>query len=343
MKNAMYMLVVLAAIPCQARTITVDDDNPADFNNIQAAIDDAIAGDVVEIQPGTYTGDGNRNIDFLGKPITVTGTDPNDPNVVAQTIIDCQGTEAESHRGFDFHSGEGAGSVLRGITITNGHAHGPGGAIKCDDASSPTIIDCIVAGNISGVCEGSERGWDCTTGNGGGIYCRNESNPLIENCTIIDNTVIGEYVGDGTGGGISCQRSSPSVMNCTVIGNTAGSGGGLYSGPYSAPIIADCVISDNNATSDGGGLACRYNNRDVGETISRCIITGNSATSGGGILAGDYTKVNDCLIAGNTATDSGGGIGTGRSYSGLKNCTIANNTATSGGGARPQCGLYVGL
>jgi len=44
-----------------SRTIMVDDEGPADFNNIQAAIDDPNKGDVIELPRGTYTGDGNSD------------------------------------------------------------------------------------------------------------------------------------------------------------------------------------------------------------------------------------------------------------------------------------------
>ncbi len=60
------------------------------FDAIQEAIDAAVNSDEVIILPGTYTGDGNRDIDFAGKAIVVTGSDPNDPNTVAATVIDCQ-------------------------------------------------------------------------------------------------------------------------------------------------------------------------------------------------------------------------------------------------------------
>ncbi len=44
-------------LPCGARIITVDDDGPADFDNIQAAINDANNGDTIIVADGTYTGD----------------------------------------------------------------------------------------------------------------------------------------------------------------------------------------------------------------------------------------------------------------------------------------------
>ena len=57
MKNLIPALICLfLAIPCQAGVIYVDDDGPADFNNIQEAIDDCNTGDIVEVKPGIYTG-----------------------------------------------------------------------------------------------------------------------------------------------------------------------------------------------------------------------------------------------------------------------------------------------
>jgi hypothetical protein len=95
---ALILLLPTIAGTAAGRTITVDDDSPADFDNIQAAINDANDGDTVVVLPGTYTGDGNRDIDFRGKAITVRSTDPNDPTVAAATIIDCNGTKEDPHR-----------------------------------------------------------------------------------------------------------------------------------------------------------------------------------------------------------------------------------------------------
>ena len=82
---------------------------PSEYPTIQAAIDDSNDGDTIMVSDGTYTGDGNRDIDFLGKAITLRSE-----NGPENCIINCQGSSSNPHRGFTFHSGEGPNSVLAG-------------------------------------------------------------------------------------------------------------------------------------------------------------------------------------------------------------------------------------
>ena len=91
---------------CTAGLITLDDNAPADFTTIQAAINDANNGHTVEVQPGTYTGESNRDIDLLGKAITLRGNDgPGDG------VINCQGPPSHPRRAFVFHNSEGPNSA----------------------------------------------------------------------------------------------------------------------------------------------------------------------------------------------------------------------------------------
>ena len=69
MKALGVIFAVLAGVASsQARIITVDDDGPADFSTIQAAIDDANDGDTVEIRAGTYTG---VHVMFVGTKVAL--------------------------------------------------------------------------------------------------------------------------------------------------------------------------------------------------------------------------------------------------------------------------------
>jgi len=56
----LYVLVLALSPHSPAGIISVDDDGPADFTTIQAAIDAAVDGDTVIVQPGIYTGAGPR-------------------------------------------------------------------------------------------------------------------------------------------------------------------------------------------------------------------------------------------------------------------------------------------
>ena len=114
-KMTFLLLFLLLVIPCPAATIIVDWDGSGDYTTIQAAINDANEFDTVIVADGTYTGAGNRDLDFLGKAITVKSA-----NGPENCIIDCEGSSSNQHRGFLFHNGEGPDSVLDGLTITNG-------------------------------------------------------------------------------------------------------------------------------------------------------------------------------------------------------------------------------
>jgi len=187
------------------RTITVDANGPADFSTIQAAIDDANNGDTVVVADGTYTGDGNRDIDFHGKAITVKSE-----NGPENCIIDCNGRLRDEHRGFRFHSREGVNSVVIGFTIANGYA--------------PHEKDLYPPWGSSHV--------------GGGIYCR-ESSPTISNCIIRDNGG-----GAGSGLASEYPGSSPMIINCTFSGNNEYSVlCSNYRGSF--PKIAGCTFTGN--------------------------------------------------------------------------------------------------
>jgi predicted outer membrane repeat protein len=258
------VVFLTAAGIVQGRTITVDDDGPADFNAIQAAIDDANGGDVVEIQAGVYTGDGNRDVNFAGKAITVRSTDANDPNVVAATVIDCQG----SPRAFNFRSGEGPNSALEGLTIKNAYSWQTGGAIFCE-GSSPTIINCIFYYNISNV-GGIEAG--------GAIAIVAGSSPVITNCVFEQNQ------GYTRGGAIACSNSEVLIEGCTFIENYQGAilgfGGGIYLEAAIATINS-CLFIGNSADVGGGAIGAVSGSQ---AEIVNCAFVGNKSRSAGGAI-----------------------------------------------------------
>lgn len=253
------------------------------YDNIQQAINDANDCDVIILARGRHTGPGNRDIDFGGKAITLRSTDPEDFDIVASTIIDSQGSLQEPHRGFYFHSGEDANSVVSGLTITGGSGAYQGGGINCIFNSSPTIKNCVITNNL-------------TKDHGGGIYCGYESSPTITNCIISSNS-FNVY---GYGGGIYCfNGSNPTITNCIITGNSAlgraRHGGGICCWGTSEetpsnPIVANCIISGNSAGQRGGGLYAYWSS----PTFVNCTVVGNIADQGGGI--GCFRESNPAVI-----------------------------------------------
>lgn len=303
---------------------------PNDFSTIQAAINAAVDGDIVIVEPNTYTGDGNRDIDFNGLAITVRSTDPDDPDIVAATIIDCNGIPGDPgipHRGFYFNSGEGPDSVLSGVTITNAYAS-LGGAIHCD--ADATIRNCVMTGNSSygggGIYTGSYRSpiiINClfsinSAFDGGGIYNEIYSTPSITNCTFSGNSA------NHSGGGIFNRQANPNIANCDFIANSAGDdGGGMDSDFLCNPTVTNCIFNKNSAGDDGGGMGGRPG------TITNCIFSNNSASGRGGGTCYFSKKMTNCTLYGNTA-DEGGGIYVNRSGLTLTNNIIWGNSDSGG-------------
>ena len=119
----MILIAALILLPLQsvtAATRIVRPDGSGDYPTIQAAINAASHGDTIELTGGTFLGEGNRDINFNGRSITVRSRS-GDPQAC---IIDCQGTVEETHRGFVFSSGEGPASVVRDLTITGALVNG---------------------------------------------------------------------------------------------------------------------------------------------------------------------------------------------------------------------------
>ena len=365
MRNAIFILTSLLAVGiCRARTITVDDDGPADFNNIQAAIDLATDGDTVEIQPGRYTGPGNRDIDFKGKPITVRSTDPTDPNTVADTIIDCN----EMGRGFYFRSGEGNTSVLAGLTIRNG-IFSSGGAIHCS-GSSPTLVNCTLSynstsgfsgrGGAMSIYNGSEPTVvgctfkDNTASEFGGAICIWDASPVLSHCDFTQNSAKRNggavaIVNDGSasltactftenfapfGGGVANKWSRPILAGCTFRANSALDGGGMHNYATSSPTLTECVFNENSAERWGGGM---YNYPWSSPSLTNCIFIRNLASSryhgeGGGMCneTDSSPTLTNCTFTENAAAFYGGGMYDSHSTPTINNCIFWANTARFG-------------
>ncbi|MCK5640696.1 MAG: right-handed parallel beta-helix repeat-containing protein, partial [Gammaproteobacteria bacterium] len=249
---------------------------------------------------GTYTGLDNKNLDFGGLAITLKSE--NGPNTC---IIDCE----NSGRGFYFHSGEDANSVLSGFTITRGKATGNpsmGGGIYCS-GSSPTIENCIISDN-SALGNSGPFGGDGYDGYGGGIYCQSGSYPRIVGCKIINNTATGGDGGDGW--------CSPMSEPMPTGNGGSGYGGGIYCSSDSTIEVENCTVYNNMAKLGWGGV----------DGAGVCSPGTEGAAYGGGIYCLGSSSITNCLVISNLTFASfaiGGGIFSNNTT--IRNCTICYN------------------
>ena len=266
-------------------TYVVNPEGTGDFPTIQAAIAGVQHGDVIELTDGTFTGDGNRDMDYLGKAITIRSQSGN-PQAC---IIDCAGSRGDPHRGFSFVSDEGPESVLEGVTIANGYLPPPGwGAGVEGSGSSPTLINCIFSDNSA--YEGGGANFTSAShptfigclfsGNsataGGGVAVASGSSATLTDCTFSGNSAV------AFGGGLSFVWSLGTVVGCTFHGNGAPEGSGVHSGYGSALEVQNCIVA---FSTQGPGVGC---GSFVIPTLTCCDIYGNAGGDWVGDIADQY-------------------------------------------------------
>ena len=263
-------LLLSSAAP--AATIRVDLNGGGDYLTIGEAIEAAVEGDTLLVAPGEYVGTNNRNMDPLGKDLTIVGTAGSE-----STIINCE----NAGRGFTFLNSENSTYVV-GLTILDGDTDGevPGGSVVCDGAS-PTFLDCVFLSSFADA-------------GGGAVQCVDAS-PTFQDCQFIDNR------GRFGGGLISKGSSHPVLTDVLFEGNDAAWTGGMRCEGGGAT-LTNVTFRDNRSSNTGGGFV------GAGEgnySIAHCVFVGNVAEDGigGGVACGAGTlSVSNCTFSGNSAT-----------------------------------------
>lgn len=269
------------------------------YSSIQSAINGAGYGDTIVVAAGTY----RENINFLGKAITLRSTDPNEPNVVAATIIDGSNpVDPNIGSVVTFNNGEDANSVLTGFTIQNGSGqtdptvtwriwkgnNGDGGGALCSGAS-PTITKNIFQ--------------NCTAQyGGGGIFCNNNASPVITNNTFLNNYA--SWYGGAVFARLHC---SPTISGNTFKENQCQYlGGAVYLADHSYSKITNNWFERNNSEVMRGGaiyyfvssaptIACNFFISNTAEADGSAISMGPSS----GVIINNY-------FSGNTIVEPNG-------------------------------------
>jgi hypothetical protein len=309
-KNLFVLLVSLFLLGlteglASGRTIIVKADRSGDYPTIQAAIAASNNGDTVLVADGIYTGNGNRNINFQNRKITLRSK-----NGPANCIIDCE----HAGRAFAFTRGETNKSILDGFTIISGYSP-MGGAIYCYE-SGPKVLNCVFRNNRAYVS-------DQYGGYGGAFFARRSSSPMLSNCAFIANSA------DVYGGGIFTDYdSSLTVTNCTLAWNSAGkpgiyaSGGAIFTGQRTSSNLINCIFWGNSANFYSGlqlsiavdcTMRVSFCNIQGGNSSQAIYIYNSSFSWGSGnistnpmLVSNDYHLSADssCINAGNSSVVS---------------------------------------
>jgi predicted outer membrane repeat protein len=296
-------LLLFASSTSSAETYVVRPDGTGDFPTIQAGLDAVAPGDVIDLAAGSYTGDGNRDLDFLGKDVIVR-SQTGDP---ASCVLDGGGSETDPHRVFHFRSGETERALLQGIRITGGWNDTPphGGGVLLQGASSPTFRFCLFEENY-----------------GSAVFCSTGCVPHFQDCEFRNNVGL-------KGGGIYSVAARPVVNRCSFFGNSSSLSGGAIMAHAGSVTLDDCVFEGNVAGEWGGALQLLFGTQGQ---VSNCRFLNNSAEEAGAIFNFYADLVLDgCTFIGNTANADGGAFASGKvSTTIMRNCTFYRNGARWG-------------
>jgi hypothetical protein len=280
-----------------AETWTVDDDGPADFNTIQAAIYAASNGDEILVSPGMYqSSPALSSIVDIVKSLTIRST--SGPEV---TWINGNG----SRRCVETGSAQASGSVIDGFTLYNGYTSHKGGGFYTSQGDV-TVKNCHI------------RSCNCDVA-GGGVHLHSQAtNVLIENCYFSDNSA-------PSGGGIYAEFGGGHVFrNCFFENNSSSQGSALHFFAGN-PHLDGCEFINNNSNAvflDSSSA-----------TVTQCIFDGNQGTA---LLSVDNAElVSSWTITECTFSNSDGHtpLYIARSEPVISNCVFDNNTADGDAGA----------
>ncbi|MBT6269635.1 MAG: hypothetical protein HOI88_04730 [Phycisphaerae bacterium] len=245
---------------------------PTDYPTIQLAIDAAVAGDIVSVEPGTY----HESIDFLGKRIAVSGS----TGLPEDTVLD---GSSFSGAVVSFISGETTDSILSGFTIQDGSAFEGAGVLLRN--ASATLIDCLIKDNQ-------------TSGSGAGLFAES-SNVILKNVIVSSNN------SSASGGGAYFKFCEGSFTDCIFRNNSAANGGAMYfkdsSGDF---LISNSQLEFNAAILSGGSIF----NKETNLIIQDCSFSGNMANQGGALFSygGGNATISNSLFSNNGASITGG-------------------------------------
>lgn len=273
--NDMSVALVNSVVMNGDKTVTISFELPSvisvpsgNTGSLQAAIDSSRELDTIILASGTYRV--QKGFEIFGKNITISSSSPDDPNIVAGTIIEQLRVEGGSHdRAFTFVD-VGPQTVLNGLTIRNFRLR----TIDGDDGDNDPNTFANMSGRNSG------------TNSGVAIVC-SKASPTIKNCRFENCNTIGGNGGNGAAG----EDGQPNGGMGGWPGGAHGGAVAMYvgwdmageeQGP-SNPTFINCNFIDCSAQGGNGG------NGGDGLTDDDNYIYGDAGLGGGWYYGEPYT------------------------------------------------------
>ena len=302
-------------------TYGVSPDSTGMFINIQEAIDGVPAGHVIALDAATYAGDGNRDLVFNGKNLTLGGRDG---EASLPRLYAGGSPTGPFHRHFDF-TGTPSSPTLQNLSLREGFMDEPGGSVRLGGGSAPRFD------NVTFMDNG-------TATDGGAVFLDGSGQtefPEFHAVHFYDN------LAEGSGGGMAAVSSTLYMAWFAFEGNQAlGDGGGLYAWNCTPHTLDGALYGEfrsNSAANRGGGV---FGTQEGDRFLSfNWLFTGNRARQGGGLYcAGEEAEVVSCTFLRNEAGEGAADHAGGAFYADadlvqIRNLTCRENVTYGPGGA----------
>ena len=288
-------LMLSNAQPVSAGTLHVC--SSCTYTTLQAAVDAAAAGDVIEIAGGTYMG--ATQVASISKSLTLQGGYSSDFSSrdaqVNPTILD-----AQSQGRVLYIDGSSANSgsidvILDGVELKNGSWSGS---------------EYVAYNDASGL---SNSWWQGPAG--GGVYARH-ANLTLTHINLHDN-----HTPNGLGSGLFMHYGTLSMQSSTVKTNggtgtgeplLGDCGGGLFLLQVTATISNSSILNNSAGYGDdvhlassayGGGIFLNHSTAAIDHTTIQGNVAATHDSGRGGGLYAEFgsTTLTDSTISGNTA------------------------------------------
>jgi hypothetical protein len=181
--------------------------------SIQAALDAASAGDVLQLDAGLFGG----NVDYKGKAVTIRGVGPD-------SVIEGAGDGPV----VTFAGAETEDATLDSVTVTGGVA-GLGGGIHIAGAS-PTVMRTVIRENRARF-------------QGSGVYIEGGSPLLVNNLIVYNSSAQNDPHS------IEIVNAAPMLVNNTIA--RSDSNGIILRGASAAVIMNNMIVYNGSSTSAG--------------------------------------------------------------------------------------------